>query len=186
MIARSCLFCLCTIHADLHLAGASKAQSWQITESKCYPCLGAWFVTKQTIKREKRKIFLSQSVKSYINHGSSTSSPATFELIAPVWTSQTLFYNRKGHNEILLEPCAFHHTFISTCNREAGHETTDYRDSLNVACTCTCDGNHYKDRPWSFESWSLLNGLVEDTWSLESDFICCILSHTPLFHWYTL
>ena len=38
--------------------------------------------------------------------------------------------------------------FFSACNKEAGHETTDYRDSrLNVACTCTCDGNQYKDRP---------------------------------------
>ena len=27
---------------------------------------------------------------------------------------------------------------FSACNKEAGHETTDYRDSsLNVACTCT-------------------------------------------------
>ena len=59
--------------------------------------------------------------------------------------------------------------FFSACNKEAGHETTDYRGSrLNVACTCTCDCNQYKDRPWSLESWSLLDGLIEEPWSLEA------------------
>ena len=112
--------------------------------------------------------------------------PATFELIALVWTSRTLFCNRKGRDEILPEPCAlFHHTFFSACNKEARHETTDYRDSrLNVACTCTCNGNQYKDRPWSLESWNLLDGLIEEPWSL--DFFCSIRSHTPLFRLHIL
>ena len=53
------------------------------------------------------------------------------------------FCDRKGRNKILPEPCAFQHTFFSACNKEAGHETTDYRDGRpNVACTCTSTEDH--------------------------------------------
>ena len=90
-------------------------------------------ILNQTIKRQLYKWDFPVPVGG---HGSSTSSPATFELIALVWTLRTLFWKdamrycrNHAHFTILL---------FSACNKEAGHETTDYGDSsLNVACTCT-------------------------------------------------
>ena len=72
-----------------------------LVEFECYACFSVWFVTKQTVKQQQYKWKTGDfpvPVSREINHGSSTSLPATFELIAFVWTSQTLFCNRKGRN----------------------------------------------------------------------------------------
>ena len=57
--------------------------------------------------------------------------------------------------------------------KKAGHETTYSR--FNVAYTCICNGNEDKHRPWS---WSLLDGSIEELWSLDL-FLQYTITHAP-------